>query len=92
MRLPAAVPAVRLALPRPAPPRRPGYLDQVPRFYACMRGRELLELGGRLGGLDGHGLRTRVNEQLERAGLAACRAARCASSRVFIEPVRPEPD
>ncbi len=67
----ATVAGIEVGLDRPALQRRLGYLDQDPRFYAWMRGRELLELVGRLGGLDGHGLRTRVNEQLERAGLAA---------------------
>jgi ABC-2 type transport system ATP-binding protein len=34
-----------------------------------MRGRELLELVGRLAGLEGDGLRTRVTEMLDRTGL-----------------------
>jgi ABC-2 type transport system ATP-binding protein len=50
--------------------RRIGYLDQDPRFYGWMRGRELLELVGRLHGLDGPALRERVGETLERVGLA----------------------
>src|SRR5690606_26872218 len=50
--------------------RRIGYLDQDPRFYGWMRGRELLELAGRLHGLDGPTLRTRVRETLELVGLA----------------------
>ncbi len=50
--------------------RRIGYLDQDPRFYGWMRGRELLELVGRLHGLSGVALRDRVRASLERAGLA----------------------
>jgi ABC-2 type transport system ATP-binding protein len=50
--------------------RRIGYLEQDPRFYGWMRGRELLELVGRLHGLDGPELRDRVGETLERVGLA----------------------
>jgi ABC-2 type transport system ATP-binding protein len=49
--------------------RRIGYLDQDPRFYGWMRGRELLELVGRLHGLDGPRLRDRVRETLLRVGL-----------------------
>jgi ABC-2 type transport system ATP-binding protein len=50
--------------------RRIGYLDQDPRFYGWMRGRELLELVGRLHGLEGRALRERVGETLELVGLA----------------------
>ena len=50
--------------------RRIGYLDQDPRFYGWMRGRELLELVGRLHGLRGGRLRERVTETLGRVGLA----------------------
>jgi len=49
--------------------RRIGYLDQDPRFYGWMRGRELLEFAGRLHGLHGPGLRSRVAEVLETVGL-----------------------
>jgi ABC-2 type transport system ATP-binding protein len=48
---------------------RIGYLDQDPRFYGWMRGRELVELVGRLHGLDGGELRRGAGEALERAGL-----------------------
>jgi ABC-2 type transport system ATP-binding protein len=50
--------------------RRIGWLDQDPRFYGWMRGRELLELVGRLHGLDGAALRARVGETIELVGLA----------------------
>jgi ABC-2 type transport system ATP-binding protein len=50
--------------------RRIGYLDQDPRFYGWMRGRELLELVGKLHGLRGGRLRERVAGTLERVGLA----------------------
>ena len=49
--------------------RRIGYLDQDPRFYGWMRGRELLELIGRLHGMRGARLRERVTETLDRVGL-----------------------
>jgi ABC-2 type transport system ATP-binding protein len=47
-----------------------GYLDQDPRFYGWMRGRELLAMVGSLYGMDGVALRTRVAETLELVGLA----------------------
>ena len=46
--------------PAGAAPVSIGYLDQDPRFYGWMRGRELLELVGRLHGLEGAELRARV--------------------------------
>jgi ABC-2 type transport system ATP-binding protein len=49
---------------------RIGYLDQSPRLFGWMKGRELLELAGRLCGLDGSALRTRVGELLDVVGLA----------------------
>jgi ABC-2 type transport system ATP-binding protein len=49
--------------------RNIGYLDQDPRFYSWMRGRELLELVGRLHGLERLELKGRVNEVLEIVGL-----------------------
>ncbi|HET9613200.1 MAG TPA: ABC transporter ATP-binding protein [Candidatus Limnocylindrales bacterium] len=67
----AAVAGVPVGLDRPDLRRRIGYLDQDPRFYAWMRGRELLELAGRLAGLDGRGLRDRVAAMLETTGLRA---------------------
>ena len=50
--------------------RRIGYLDQDPRFYGWMSGRELLTFVGRAYGLAGAALRSRVDEVLETAGLA----------------------
>jgi len=47
-----------------------GYLDQDPRFHGWMRGRELLELVGRLYGMREPELRTRIDETLETVGLA----------------------
>jgi len=47
-----------------------GYLDQDPRFYGWMTGRELLELAGRAYGIAGRALRARVDEVLEVVGLA----------------------
>jgi len=65
----ATVAGIRVGLDEPELRRRLGYLDQDPRFYGWMRGRELLELVGRLDGLDGAALRDRVAEMLERTGL-----------------------
>lgn len=47
-----------------------GYLDQDPRFHGWMRGRELLQLVGRLYGMRGTALRARADELLELVGLA----------------------
>jgi len=49
--------------------RRIGYLDQDPRFYSWMTGRELLTFVGRAYGLGGAALRSRVDEVLETVGL-----------------------
>ena len=49
--------------------RNIGYLDQDPRFYGWMRGRELLNLVGQLHGLQGAELKHRVGEVLEIVGL-----------------------
>ena len=65
----ASVAGVEVALDEPRLHRRVGYLDQDPRFYSWMKGRELLELVGRLHGLSGPELRTRVDEMLVRVGL-----------------------
>jgi len=48
---------------------RIGALDQDPRYYGWMTGRELLVFVGRLHGLDGIALRSRVDEVLETIGL-----------------------
>jgi ABC-2 type transport system ATP-binding protein len=50
--------------------RRIGYLDQDPRFYGWMTGRELLTFVGRAYGLGGAALRSRVDEVLETIGLS----------------------
>jgi ABC-2 type transport system ATP-binding protein len=50
--------------------RNIGYLDQDPRFYGWMRGRELLNMVGQLHGLHGAALKRRVGEVLEIVGLA----------------------
>ena len=47
-----------------------GYLDQDPRFYGWMTGRELLELVGRLNGLRGYELSQRVGDILDLVGLS----------------------
>jgi len=56
----ARVAGVEVSLDAPGLRRRIGYLDQDPRFYGWMKGRELLELVGRLHGFDGEELRRRV--------------------------------
>jgi ABC-2 type transport system ATP-binding protein len=67
----ASVAGVEVSLDEPGLHRRLGYLDQDPRFYGWMKGRELLELVGRLHGLRGSELRSRVAEMLTRTGLSA---------------------
>jgi ABC-2 type transport system ATP-binding protein len=67
----ASVVGIAVDLDQPELRRRLGYLDQDPRFYSWMKGRELLELVGRLHGLAGSELRARVAEMLERTGLTA---------------------
>jgi ABC-2 type transport system ATP-binding protein len=59
-------------------PRHIGYLDQDPRFYGWMRGRELLELVGKLHGLHGTELRQRVGDVLEIVGLTEAAHRRIA--------------
>ena len=67
----ASVAGVEVGLDRTDLRRRLGYLDQDPRFYGWMRGRELLDLVGQLIGLDGRVLRGRVATMLERTGLTS---------------------
>lgn len=54
----------------PALRRQIGHLDQAPRFYPWMHGRELLEFAGELFGLRGRTLRARVDEMLALTGLS----------------------
>ena len=67
----ASVAGVEVGLDQPELRRRIGYLDQDPRFYGWMKARELLELVGRLHGLRGSELQSRVGEMLARTGLTA---------------------
>ena len=67
----ATVAGIEIGLDRPELHRRLGYLDQDPRFYSWMEGRELLELTGRLSGLRGTELTARVAEVLDLVGLRA---------------------
>ncbi|HEX5825602.1 MAG TPA: ABC transporter ATP-binding protein [Candidatus Limnocylindrales bacterium] len=67
----AQVAGIEVGLDRPELRRRLGYLDQDPRFYGWMRARELLDLVGRLAGLEGPALRARVAEMLELIGLSS---------------------
>ncbi len=47
-----------------------GVLDQDPRYYGWMQGRELVELAGSLQGLSAADARAKATETLERVGLA----------------------
>jgi ABC-2 type transport system ATP-binding protein len=67
----STVAGIEVDIDEPELRRRLGYLDQDPRFYGWMKGRELLELVGRLHGLAGSELRSRVAEMLVRTGLTA---------------------
>ena len=49
--------------------RRIGYLDQAPRYYGWMKGRELIEMAARLHGLRGAELKARVTDALELVGI-----------------------
>jgi ABC-2 type transport system ATP-binding protein len=72
----ASVGGVTVGLDRPELRRGIGYLDQDPRFYSWMKGRELLELVGGLHGLRGSDLRARVAEMLELTGLTGAAGRR----------------
>jgi ABC-2 type transport system ATP-binding protein len=65
----ASVAGVAVGSPGDALQRRIGYLDPDPRFYGWMSGRDLLRFVGRLHGLSGAGLRSRVDEMLGLVGL-----------------------
>jgi ABC-2 type transport system ATP-binding protein len=65
----ASVAGVAVGFDEPHLHEKVGYLDQYPRFYGWMKGRELLELVGRLHRLEGTELRSRVDEMLARTGL-----------------------
>ena len=67
----ATIGGIAVGLDAPELHRQIGYLDQDPRFYAWMTGRELLEFVGRLDGLTGPALKERVGTMLERVGLEA---------------------
>jgi ABC-2 type transport system ATP-binding protein len=58
--------------------RRVGVLDQEPRFYGWMTGRDLLRFVGRLLGLGPDDLGARVDETLERVGLTEAADRRVA--------------
>ncbi|MDH4141380.1 MAG: ABC transporter ATP-binding protein [Chloroflexota bacterium] len=66
-----AIDGVTVQPDNPGVRRSIGVLDQAPRFYGWMRGRELVELAGRLAGLTGAELRARTRDTLERTGLDA---------------------
>jgi ABC-2 type transport system ATP-binding protein len=58
-------------VPSPAARARLGFLPESPYFYEYLTVRELLDLTGRLFGLDGATRRRRGGELIERVGLAA---------------------
>ncbi len=58
---------------------RIGFLDQDPRYYGWSTGRELVELVGRLHGMDGTELQARVHEVLALVGLADAADRRIAT-------------
>ena len=74
----ASVAGVRIGGTGGELPRHIGYLDQDPRFYGWMRGRELLDLVGQLHGLHGKELRQRVGDVLEIVGLSEAAHRRIA--------------
>lgn len=49
--------------------RKLGYLPELPNFYGHLKARELLELGGRLAGMDYRTLHKRIPELMENVGL-----------------------
>ena len=55
-----------------------GVLDQDPRYYGWMTGRELVAFAGELQGLAARDARTRADETLELVGLADARGRRIA--------------
>ena len=59
--------------------RHLGYLEQDPRAYGWMTGREQLRLLGRLHGLDGNPLEGAINDALERIDLRAAAERRAAT-------------
>jgi ABC-2 type transport system ATP-binding protein len=75
----AAVAGIELGPDRPELRRRLGYLDQDPRFYSWMKGRELIELAARLHGLTGSELKRRVADVIVRLGLAGVAERRIGS-------------
>ncbi len=62
----------------PGARRAVGVLDQDPRYYGWMTGRELVELAGQLEGLDAKRARTRAEETLAQVGLADAARRRIA--------------
>ncbi|MEO8437787.1 MAG: ABC transporter ATP-binding protein [Chloroflexota bacterium] len=58
--------------------RRIGVLDQDPRYYGWMSGRELVAFAGRLQGLGASEARSRADATLELVGLADAKARRIA--------------
>jgi len=66
----ASVDGVVVGADDPLVRRSIGVLDQAPRFYGWMRGAEVVQLAGRLSGLDGAALRERTASTLDQVGLA----------------------
>ena len=66
----AAIDGTRVDPRDPGARRAIGVLDQDPRYYGWMTGRELVVLAGRLQGLGGRDAATRAAAALEQVGLA----------------------
>ncbi len=66
----ASIDGTRVDPRDPGARRAIGVLDQDPRYYGWMTGRELVALAGRLQGLAAGDARTRATAALERVGLA----------------------
>jgi len=75
----ATVAGIQVDAGGPALTARIGYLDQDPRYYGWMSGRELVTLVGRLHGFDGYLLERRAEEVLEQVGLASAADRRVES-------------
>ena len=75
----ASIDGVQVDPRDPSARRSVGVLDQDPRYYSWMTGRELVELAGRLEGLDATAARSRAESTLEQVGLTDAARRRIGS-------------
>ncbi|HYM82724.1 MAG TPA: ATP-binding cassette domain-containing protein [Candidatus Dormibacteraeota bacterium] len=75
----ATVAGIRIGTGGTALQRRIGYLDQDPRYYGWMSGRELVMLVGRLQGIEGYSVEARAREVLAQVGLEVAADRRIAT-------------